>query len=44
MKNKRKLTSSDIDDILKVISTQKTLPQEVQTSSRDKICKDIRGQ
>ena len=44
MTNKRKLTSSEIDDILIVISPPKTLPQEVQAGIRNKICKDLRGQ
>lgn len=44
MTNKRKLSSSEIDDILNVISPPKTLPQEVQTGIQNKICKDLRGQ
>ena len=44
MTNKRKLTSSEIDDILIVISPPKTLPQEVQKGIRNKICKDLRCQ
>ena len=44
MTNKRKLTSSEIDDILTVISPPKTLPQEVQNGIRNKICKDLRCQ
>ena len=44
MTNKRKLTSSEIDDILTVISPPKTLPKEVQTGIRNKICKDLKCQ
>ena len=41
MTNKRKLTSSEIEDILVVISPPKTLPEEVQIGIRNKICKDL---
>ena len=44
MTNKRKLTSSEIEDILVVISPPKTLPEEVQIGIRNKICKDLTKQ
>ena len=41
MINKRKLTSSEIDDILSVISPPKTLPEEVRQGIKNKIDSDL---
>lgn len=41
MTNKRKLTSSEIDDILSVISPPKTLPEEVRQGIKNKIDSDL---
>ena len=41
MINKRKLTSSEIDDILSVISPPKTLPEEVRHGIKNKIDSDL---